>query len=169
MAVCKTTPSHAMAPPECDHLNWPRFGLPGFPSNRGDFLIAGSCNFAASSDYRTPVQSVPRHSLVRRGHGGHRTRHARGWAGWACPYFLPGGPQWSPGSRPARRAVAVGDAPQPGGRRGGPVPLRGASPSPGAAAELSKVSGGKAASFWVWAAQRPAPGHAASFPASARS
>jgi len=34
---------------------------------------------------------------------------------------------------------------------------------------LSKVSGGKAASFWVWAAQRPAPGHAASFPASARS
>src|SRR6266700_968034 len=28
---------------------------PGFPSNRGDFLIADSCNFAASSDYRTPV------------------------------------------------------------------------------------------------------------------
>ena len=31
----------------------------GFPSNRGDFLIADSCNFAASSDYRTPVHSVP--------------------------------------------------------------------------------------------------------------
>jgi hypothetical protein len=32
-----------------------------------------------------------------------------------------------------------------------------------------KVSGGEAASFWVWAAQRPARGHAASFPARARS
>jgi hypothetical protein len=27
--------------------------------------------------------------------------------------FLPGGPQWSPASRPARRAVAAGDAQQP--------------------------------------------------------
>ena len=39
------------------------------------------------------------------------------------------GPQRSPGSRPARRAVAAGDAEQPGGRRGGPVrraaPVRG--------------------------------------------
>src|SRR6516162_2228847 len=39
MAVCKTTPSHAMAPPECDHLNWPRFGLLGFPSQRGEILL----------------------------------------------------------------------------------------------------------------------------------
>ena len=30
----------------------------GFPSNRGDFLIADSCNFAASSEYRTPVHFV---------------------------------------------------------------------------------------------------------------
>ena len=29
---------------------------PGFPSNRGAFLIADSCNFAVCSDYRTPVQ-----------------------------------------------------------------------------------------------------------------
>jgi len=29
-----------------------------FPSNRGDFLIADSCNFAASSEYRTPVHFV---------------------------------------------------------------------------------------------------------------
>src|SRR6266699_4547192 len=33
----------------------PRVRAAGFPSNRGDFLIADSCNFAASSDYRTPV------------------------------------------------------------------------------------------------------------------
>jgi hypothetical protein len=32
--------------------------VPGFPSNRGDFLIAGSCNFAVSSGYRTPVHFV---------------------------------------------------------------------------------------------------------------
>jgi len=31
----------------------------GFPSNRGGFLIADSCNFAVSSDYRTPVHFVP--------------------------------------------------------------------------------------------------------------
>ncbi|MGH3123169.1 MAG: class I tRNA ligase family protein, partial [Streptosporangiaceae bacterium] len=31
---------------------------PGFPSNRGDFLITVSCNFASSSDYRTPVHFV---------------------------------------------------------------------------------------------------------------
>jgi hypothetical protein len=32
--------------------------ISGFPSNRGDFLIADSCNFAASSEYRTPVHFV---------------------------------------------------------------------------------------------------------------
>jgi len=32
-------------------------------------------------------------------------RRGRGRLG-ACPYFLPEGPQRSPGSRPARRAVA---------------------------------------------------------------
>ena len=35
-----------------------RAAASGFPSNRGDFLIADSCNFAASSDYRTPVHFV---------------------------------------------------------------------------------------------------------------
>jgi len=30
----------------------------GFPSNRGDFLITVSCNFASSSYYRTPVHFV---------------------------------------------------------------------------------------------------------------
>jgi hypothetical protein len=34
---------------------------------------------------------------------------------------------------------------------------------------MVKVSGGEAASFWFWAAQRPARGHAASLPASDRS
>jgi hypothetical protein len=60
----------------------------------------------------------------------------RAGAGWACRCFLSEGPQRSLGSRPARRAVAVGDAEQPWGWRGGPVPLRGASPGPGAAASL---------------------------------
>jgi hypothetical protein len=35
-----------------------RILAPGFPSNRGDFLIADSCNFASSSYYRTPVHFV---------------------------------------------------------------------------------------------------------------
>jgi transposase len=35
-----------------------RFAAAGFPSNRGDFLIADSCNFAVSSEYRTPVHFV---------------------------------------------------------------------------------------------------------------
>ncbi len=34
-------------------------------------------------------------------------------AGVACPWFLRQGPQRSPGSGPARRAVAAGDAEQP--------------------------------------------------------
>jgi hypothetical protein len=34
---------------------------------------------------------------------------------------------------------------------------------------MVKVSGGEAASFWSWAAQRPARPHAASFPARDRS
>src|SRR6185312_5479812 len=52
----------------------------------------------------------------------------RGWGrplGLALDACRPG-PQRSPGSRPARRAVAAGDAEQPGGRRGGPGTLRGA-------------------------------------------
>ena len=56
-----------------------------------------------------------------------------GWGAWrgrpllglALDACRPG-PQRSPGSRPARRAVAAGDAEQPGGRRGGPGTLRGA-------------------------------------------
>jgi hypothetical protein len=34
---------------------------------------------------------------------------------------------------------------------------------------MVKDSGGEAASFWSWAAQRPDRGHAGSFPASDRS
>jgi hypothetical protein len=41
-------------------------------------------------------------------------------------------------------------------------------PQPGRGS-LLKVSGGEAASFWFWAAQRPARPHAASFLASDRS
>ena len=89
-----------------------RDGQQGFPSKRGHFLIADSCNFAASSDYRTPVHFVPWRPFVRRARGSpDAPRPGRGQAG-ACPYFLPEGPQWSPGSRPARRAVAAGDAQQ---------------------------------------------------------
>src|SRR6185312_2366793 len=56
-----------------------------------------------------------------------------GWGAWLGQALLGlaldacrPGPQRSPGSRPARRAVAAGDAEQPGGRRGGPGTLRGA-------------------------------------------
>jgi Adenylate and Guanylate cyclase catalytic domain len=56
----------------------------GFPSNRGDFPIADSCNFAASSDYRTPVHFVPWRSSVCPGRG-IRTRRALGGAGWGLP------------------------------------------------------------------------------------
>src|SRR5262249_29639934 len=43
-------PAHTTVAVSPSDANWA-----GFPSNRGDFLIADSCNFAASSDYRTPV------------------------------------------------------------------------------------------------------------------
>jgi len=56
----------------------------GFPSNRGGFLIADSCNFAASSEYRTPVHFVPWRSFVCPGRG-IRTRRALGGAGWGLP------------------------------------------------------------------------------------
>src|SRR5262249_29766478 len=141
---------------------------PGFPSNRGDFLIADSCNFAASSDYRTPVQFVPWRSLVPRGPVVTGRAAPRGGAGWGLPAFPAGGAAEVSGVRAGRRPPRSG-AQQLGRRRGGPVPSRGASPGHSAAALLVKVSGGEAASFGVWAAQRPARGHAASFPASARS
>jgi hypothetical protein len=78
-----------------------------------------------------------------------------GWAGWGLPAFsLPEGPQGSPGSRPARRAVAAGDASaalRPGGR---PRTLCAARPPAWSAAAPSlKVSGGEAASFWSWRAR----------------
>jgi hypothetical protein len=41
----------------------------GFPSNRGGFLIADSCNFAVPSEYRTPVHFVPWRSSVFPGQG----------------------------------------------------------------------------------------------------
>jgi len=60
---------------------------PGFPSNRGDFLIADSCNFAASSDYRTPVHFVPWAFAGTRGPV--VTGRAAPWdgAGWGLPVF----------------------------------------------------------------------------------
>jgi hypothetical protein len=36
-----------------------QLSLAGFPSNRGDFLIADSCNFAGSSDYRPGTLQSP--------------------------------------------------------------------------------------------------------------
>src|SRR5438128_2042225 len=59
----------------------------GFPSNRGDFLIADSCNFAAFSDYRTPVHFA---ALAFAGTGGPVvTGRAAPWggAGWGLPVF----------------------------------------------------------------------------------
>jgi hypothetical protein len=47
------------APPDGWVTTVQTYVFPGFPSNRGDFLIADSCNFTASSDYRTPVHFVP--------------------------------------------------------------------------------------------------------------
>ena len=63
----------------------------GFPSNRGDFLIAGSCNFVASADYRTPVHFVSWRSFVCPAWTAGRAAPRVGQAG-ACPYFLPAGP-----------------------------------------------------------------------------
>jgi len=57
---------------------------PGFPSNRGDFLIADSCNFAASSDYRTPVHSVPWRSFAS-GQGDPDAPRPWAGAGWGLP------------------------------------------------------------------------------------
>ena len=64
------------------------------------------------------------------GGGAGRVPCAAGAGPWAWP-LMPAaqGPQRSPGSRPARRAVAAGDAQQPGGRRGGPGHC--AAPLPG--------------------------------------
>jgi hypothetical protein len=56
----------------------------GFPSNRGDFLIADSCNFAASSDYRTPVHSVPWRSFAS-GQGDPDAPRPWAGAGWGLP------------------------------------------------------------------------------------
>jgi len=52
---------------------------------------------------------------------------------------------------------------------GRPRTSRGASPGLERGSPMVKDSGGEAASFWSWAAQRPARGHAGSFPASDRS
>ena len=89
----------------------------GFPSNRGDFLIADSCNFAVCSDYRTPVQ------LCSSWCPGPGTAGLAGRAPglgrpWACPLFLPPGAaevSGVQGSPPGCRAQR--DAQHPGGRR----------------------------------------------------
>ena len=89
------------------------------------------------------------------GGAGHRViGRAAPWAGQAraCPCFLPEGPQWSPGSRPApqgRRRRRCGAALRPEGRprtlaRRVPRPERG-SPC--------EVSGGEAAALWSWRAR----------------
>ena len=52
---------------------------------------------------------------------------------------------------------------------GQPRTLARASPGLERGSPMVKDSGGEAASFWSWAAQRPARGHAGSFPASDRS
>src|SRR5438445_10146637 len=108
--------------------------------------------------------SGPWRPLVRRARTGGRAAPGAGQAG-ACPYFLPEGPQRSPGSGPAAgRRAAVRSSLDAGGAA--PYPRAARPPAGSAAALLVKASGGEAASFGVWAAQRPARGHAASFPAS---
>jgi hypothetical protein len=59
----------------------------GFPSNRGGFLIADSCNFAASSDYRTPVHFVSWRSFACRAWTAGRAA-PWGGAGWGRPRTL---------------------------------------------------------------------------------
>jgi hypothetical protein len=164
---------------------WPALALsmrqrgeaPGFPSNRGDFLIADSCDFAGSSVYRTPVHFVPRAFTGDPGHGAPDAPR-RGWgqAGparfswpWGRRRLSAQGRTWRvpvPGSWPVRGCPAVTAGLDAEGR---PGILARRVPRPQRGSPLFKVSGGEAASCWLWAAQRPARSHAASFPASARS
>jgi hypothetical protein len=149
----------------------------GFPSNRGDFLIADSCNFAVSSDYRTPVHLVLR---AFTGDPGRRApdapRRGSGQAGparFSCPWgrrrLSAQGRAWRvrvPGSWTVRGCPAVTAGLDAEGR---PRILARRVPRPQRGSPVLKVSGGEAASFWSWAAQRPARPHAASFPARDRS
>ena len=140
----------------------------GFPSNRGDFLIAHSCNFAASCDYRTPVHLVAWRPLVCGGPvvTGCAASPGEGQAGPARVSCLRGRRGLRGPGRPQAAAQRCAAAWRPEGR---PRTLARRVPRPGRGSPMVKVSGGEAVSFWVWAAQRPARLHAASFPASDRS
>jgi hypothetical protein len=147
------------------------------PSKRGHLRLVDSCNFPL---FVTIERQFTSFSGVRwcPGPGGHRTRRAPGRGRLRLPAFaaLRGRRRLSaqgrasrvhvPGSLTVRGCPAVTAGLDAEGR---PRTLSRRVPRPGRGSPFPEASGGEAASFWFWAAQRPARPHAASLLASDRS
>ena len=80
---------------------------PAIPWKRGHFPLADSCNFASSSEYRTPVHLWFLASAWRRARA-HRTRRARGRAGRGLPVFPAGGAAVVSGVKAGPAGAAAG-------------------------------------------------------------